>query len=150
MAGTDTRFDAAQFREAIQFAMSMGSPAETADQVTFRWNTKDDYASDEEDNTGRPWDWTSTPTADNSVDDVILTNVAVEYRSGLGDLTSKAIGQFDNPAAVVTVLDEDYASIVGADEVLLGQNTYVIDYVTQVGLFEVDVYQIHTTARDES
>lgn len=148
MAGTDARFNATQFREAIQFAMNMGAPTETADQVTFVWNVKDDYAS--EDNTGSPWDWTATPTQDNSVDNVTLTNVAVEYFSGLGDLNARAAGQFDNPTAVVTILDEDYTSVVGANEVLLGGNTYVINYVTQVGLFDVDVYQIHCTARDES
>lgn len=148
MAGSDSRFDAARFREAIQFAMSMGAPTETADQATFIWVTQDDF--EREDSSGAPWDWTATPTVDNSVPDVVELNVAVEYRAGLGDMTGRAAGQFDNPGAVITVLDEDYDSIVGADQVLLGGDTYVIDYVTQVALFEVDVYQIHCTARDES
>lgn len=148
MAGTNTGFSADAFRDAIHFAMTMGSPTSEVARATFVWKTKDDFAS--ADNTGSPWDWADTPTVDNSIENVTLTNVAVEYSPALGDLTARSAGQFDNPGATLTLLDEEYAQVVGADEVLLGGNTYVIDYVTQVALFEVDVYQIFCTARDES
>jgi len=148
MAGSNTGFSADAFRDAIQFAMSMGSPNDSVDKATFVWRTKDGFAS--ADNSGDPWDWSDTPVVDNSVENVTLDNVAVEFRSGLGDLTARAVGQFDNPGATLTLLDTDYAQVVGADEVILGGNTYVVDYVTQVALFDVDVYQVFCTARDES
>lgn len=148
MAGSNTGFSADAFRDAIHFAMSMGSPNDTVDKATFVWRTKDGFAS--ADNSGDPWDWSDVPVVDNSVENVTLDNVAVEFRSGLGDLTARAVGQFDNPGATLTLLDTDYAQVVGADEVILGGNTYVVDYVTQVALFDVDVYQVFCTARDES
>ena len=153
---TDPRasgFSAAAFKDAIRFAMNMGLPDDTAERITFRWTPASTFTTSSP--AGNPYDFTDTPTSTFSAADV-LVNAAVEFtsRASLGENT--AIGSFENPRLIVTLLDDEFDTIVDGDlglpdKVLVGGNTYNIDFVAPpVGLFSVTVYQIHCTAVDEA
>ena len=149
-------FSSARFRDAIKFAMKMGTPNPTPNRGTFRWNDVKTY--DVADGGGNPYDFTKVPLTTESWPDVQV-DMAVEFisRSTLSGRT--AIAEFDTPRAVLTILDEDWDLVLDTegtprpmpDVVLLGGNVYNIDYVApDIGLFDVNVYQIHCSAVDES
>ena len=148
---TDPRasgFDAAAFRDSIQFAMNMGLPQTASERVTFRWTPEKDYAI--EDPGGNPYDYTATPTSTNAPADVQV-DAAVEFVTRTTLSGGTPVGEFNTPRAVITLLDVDYAEVEGADQVLLGGNTYKVDFIAPpIGLFEVTIYQIHCSAMDES
>lgn len=147
MAGNDTGFDAAGFREGIRFAMTMGMPASTAEQGTFRWKRSATFAAD--DIAGDPYDWGATPTTSSQHADTIVPIAVEASAETLGG--TEGPGRFNTPKVVITILDEDYAQIVGAVEVEFAGNVYDIDFVSPpMGLFDVTIYQVHATARDES
>lgn len=152
MAGTNPSFDPAAFRDAIRFAMTMGTPNSTNDVATFRWNVLRTYGV--QDSAGNPFDWTETATTTNDPLDVQVP-VAIQFVSGVGTTTDTSMGQFDASRIVVTVLDEDYALLTQdgrfADLIVSGETTYKINFVEPpVGLFGVDVWSIHAQAEDES
>jgi hypothetical protein len=145
--GFGSGFNADTFRTNIKNTMRMGSPQSVPERVTFRWRTKKNYAG-KTDKKGKPFDLAAAATipADAKADIQIDCAVEIEDRNPAGT----PLGQFNTPKATITVLDEDYALIDGAHEVLIGENTYTINYTEPVGLFSVTVYTIHATARDES
>jgi hypothetical protein len=153
MAGTtDPRassFKADDFRSAIRFAMNMGLPEDSQEQATFRWTTKKTY--DAADPAGVPFDFTAKPSKTVSHEDVQVP-VSVQFVPQLtrGE-SGTPWGTIDSPKAILTILDEDYVEVVGADLVLLGKNTYTVDYVAPPeGLFDVTIYEIYCTAQDEN
>lgn len=126
----------------------MGLPGATADRATFRWTTQNTY--EKHDSSGSPWDFTSVPVVTTSHADVQVP-VAWQFQPSRTTSGTNVVAEFEAPVVIVTVLDEDYEQIIGADLVMMGQNTYEIQYVAPpVGLFEVTVYQIYCRARDES
>lgn len=150
MAGTDARFNAADFRTNIRFAMTMGLPNTTAERATFQWDTAKTFTKD--DTGGNPFDWTASPVTTVTYPDVLIP-VAVEIGGESDDNTN--VGTFDISRAVITVLDEDFELLtvndVFCNRVLLGDNAYEIKFVAPpLGLFDVTVYQIHCLALDES
>lgn len=150
MAGSDPRFDADAFRTNIRFAMTMGLPNTVAERATFRWTVVRTFAKD--DAAGNPYNWESTATTTVANPDVQV-ECAVEFGNGGTDNTN--VGTFDAGLVTITVLDEEFALLtvgnVMADKVLLGGNTYDIDFVgPPLGLFDVTVYQIYCKAPDES
>jgi hypothetical protein len=155
MAGTtDPRaadFDAGVFRDAIQFAMRMGAPNQTADKVTFRWKDKKTYTR--EDPNKKPYDWTSSPATDVTHQDVVIEEVAIELtQPRVGQVLGTPVGQFEQVRAVLTLLDVDFARIDGAtnppDVVLIDQSVYEIRFINSLALFDVDLYQITAVAVD--
>lgn len=143
-----TGFDATAFRAAVRATMVMGLPNATADKATFRWTTVETF--DVEDPAHNPYDWTDTPATSVAHADVQVP-VAVEFAARPAASLDTPVGQFDAARVEITVLDVDYVLIEGANEVLLGENTYDIDFVGPPGgLFGVDVYSIYATARDET
>lgn len=146
--GIPAGFDASAFRNAVKFAMQMGSPTSTPQKVTFQWRVLKEYAK--EDVIDRPYDWTSNPTSTTAHTDVVV-DCAVEFGRVAGNITERnPVGDFDSVRAIITVLDVDYVLIAGADYVSIGGDQYVIEYVQPMALFDVDVYQIHAVAVDES
>lgn len=145
--GFGSGFNPDTFRENIKNTMRMGSPQSVAERATFRWRAKKTYTG-KTDVKGKPYDLAAaaTPSVDNKPDVQIDCAIEIEDRNPNGT----PIGQFNTPKATLTVLDEDYALIEGAEEVLIGGNTYTINYTEPMGLFSVTVYTIHATARDES
>lgn len=146
-AGFGSGFNADKFREAIRATMTMGLPNSPSERATFRWTPVRTY--DRESPSKNPYTWTATPTSSDTHEDVQIP-VAVEMHSRVLPMDT-AVGHFDPVKVVLTVLDTDYVLIQGADIVLLGGNTYDVDFVAPPeGLFEVTVYSIWATARDES
>lgn len=141
-----TGFDAAAFRAAITSTMEMGLPVPAEERPTFRWKTEKTFEiADPE---GRPYDFGAAPTKQTSYEDVQVP-CSVQFINMKGD--GNAMGQIDQPRAVLTLLDEHFQRVEGADEVLLGGNTYKIDYVgPPMGLFDVTFYNMYVLAVDES
>lgn len=140
MAGSDTGFVAAEFREAIRFAMLMGSPNTTSLKATFRWHKAQTF--DPQDPARRPYHWNETVVTDTTHPDVVLDNVAVEYHPSRTN-TGTVVGSFVPLKADMTILDLDYALIDGADMVLLGDSTWTVVAMTMQALFDVDVYTLY-------
>jgi hypothetical protein len=145
--GFGSGFNADTFRTNIKNTMRMGSPQSIPDRVTFRWKTKKNFAT-KTDLKGKPYDLAATATIPEDAKPDVQVDCAVEIEDR--NASGTPIGQFNTPKATITVLDEDYALIEGAQEVLIGGNTYSINYTEPVGLFSVTVYTIHCTAKDES
>lgn len=143
MAGTDVGFDAAAFRTAIKTAMVMGSPNTVALKATFQWRKAQTFAT--QDPAGRPYNLTAPPVTDTTPSQVVLDEVAVEY--AVPDARGTTVGEIVPRTATVTLLDEQYAQVQGADFVLLSGRTFEITTVTALALFEVNVYQLHCQAR---
>lgn len=148
MAGTDPRFNAATFRTAIRNAMTMGLPGTTADRATFQWTSRSTYTRQDLDH--NPYSWVAPPVTTTSHADVLIP-VAWEFSARPTSSQQTDVGEFDATRVVITILDVDYALIVGADKVLLGGNAYEISFVAPpVGLFDVTVYTMYAVAEDES
>ena len=141
-------FDATKFRNAVRSAMEMGLPNTVSERATFRWNVERTFSYQDE--ATNPYDWTDTPVTEVTHADVLIP-VAVEFTARPAGTTDTPIGQFDTARAVVTILDTDYPDVAGADQVILGGNTYSIQFVAPpIGLFTVTVYQMYLEAVDES
>lgn len=147
MAGTSPDFDSALFRTQIRATMTMGLPGSVADRATFRWSADKTYSNQDSD--AKPWLWTES-----SVTDVVHADVQIPVAMELlrtVEQDGTSLGDFNIVKAILTILDVDYVSVVGADTVLLGQDEYNIDFVEPpIGLFDVTVYRIHLRAMDES
>lgn len=140
-------FSADLFRSGIRNAMMMGLPQNSEERVTFRWTVKRTYGV--ADSSGMPFNFSDAPATEETKADVQVP-AAVEFVGSTTD-SGTSIGAFQTPRAVITVLDVDYPQVEGADQVVLGGNTYQIDYVAPpLGLFDVSIYQIHCQAKDES
>jgi hypothetical protein len=140
-------FDADVFRTQIRNAMTMGLPESSEDRATFRWRTTKTFAR--ADRGGSPYDF-SEPAASVTAKPDVQVPVAVEFHTNSTVDRGTAMGRFDPTRAVITVLDEDYKQVEGANEVLLGGTSYDVQYVSPpMGLFSVTIYQIHVQSRDE-
>lgn len=143
-------FSASEFRDSIRFAMNMGLPENEAERCTFRWTTERTYAT--ADSGGNPYDFSAEPEETITRDDVLVP-AAVEFSGGAsgGSTNGTGVGTFFPARATITLLDEDYALVEGADQVVLGGNTYRVKYVgPPLGLFDVTVYQVFAQAVSES
>lgn len=141
-------FNADKFRAAIRSTMMMGLPNSVSERATFRWLPVREYPI--QDRAANPYDWTDTPSVETLRADVLVP-VAVEFAARPSGSQDTVIGQFDSSRAIVTILDVDYALVEGADQVILGGNTYIVQFVAPpVGLFDVTVYTIYLEAVDET
>jgi hypothetical protein len=148
MAGTNPAFSAAEFRANIQATMEMGLAVNTDERPTFRWKATSEFAHP--DTAGNPYDFTSTATSTDAPADVQIP-CAVEFISHQVSADGTVFGPFRTPRVVITILDTHFALVQGADEVILGGNTYQIMYVAPpIGLFDCTVYQVHAQAVSES
>lgn len=147
MAGSNSAFDPALFRDAIQATMNMGLPTNTTEQPTFHFPTVRSYpvgtALDED---GFPFDPTITATVTTPPSKRVAC--AVEFTPV--DSDELPVGTLRKTKAVLTLLDIDYTKIKNAHEVSLGKDRYIISYVQPpLGLFEVTVYQLTCYGKDE-
>lgn len=140
-------FNSAEVRDALKFAMKMGLPEAQNERLTFRWRSQKAFAR--HDPAGRPYQWGDTPTSDTTPADVKVDG-AVEFSDHSSADAGTPVTRFNTPRVVVTLLDVDYVQIETADEIILDDATYVIDYVAPpMGLFDMTVYQIYASAVDE-
>lgn len=148
MAGKNPNFNAKEFREAIHFAMEMGLPQDPSERITFRWTPDKTY--DDSDSGGNPWSWDVVPVVTDERADVQVP-AAVEFAARPAGSVDTALGQFDTSRVTVTLLDEEFEKIRGADLMVIDANIYDIAFVgPPIGLFDVTVYQLFGEARDES
>lgn len=130
--------------------MNMGLPPNVEDRATFRWKKQRTYTRP--DIKGIPYNLRDTPLTDTQHPDVqVPVAVAIPTRSTISLVETPSGEINDDVRVVITVLDTYYSQVVGASEVLLGGNTYDIDYWgPPIGLFDVEVYQVFLVSRDES
>lgn len=157
MAGSDTRFNAAKFRNGIRFAMQMGFPEDTSKQFTWHWTTKRTYLKP--DSGGFPLEFKQSQI-DTQVDvDDLVVDVAVSYTqtTSASRIGGTELGVFDVASITATLLDTDYATLLDhGDDVLPDQatvdgNLYIVqNWRPPVGLFEVTIYQANLQAVDET
>jgi hypothetical protein len=148
MAGSNPAFDPARFRQAIRDTMTMALPTATSERITFRWTTGTTYSN--VDPGGTPYDATASPSASEAHADVQIP-AAVEFSARPAGSLDTPMGEFDTSRCVVTVMDTDYPSIQGADQVVFDGSTYDVQFVAPpIGLFEVTIYQLYCVARDEA
>lgn len=142
-------FDANFFRTQIRETMVMGLPS-VSERATFVWPEEKTYAV-ATDPKGRPYDLGAAPTATTTHPDLQVP-VAVEFTGGSVTRTAYTqAGEEDAVRVIITALDVDYVLIKDYPHVLLGENTYKIDYwAPPVALFSVSVYQAYCSAMDES
>lgn len=154
MAGTGAGvgFNASTFRNAVKFAMEMGTPPDSTKGITFRWSVLSAYPID--DPATRPYDWTGTASSVVTVTDLQVL-CAVEFHAA-GSPTENAVGTFNETTLILTLLDEQYDQVLAhgdgrfPDLVEADEDTYVVRYVPPPnGLFDVTVWQIHCVARSE-
>lgn len=154
MAGSDSRFDASAFRDAIHFAMEMGRPDITNEYGEFRWKTERTFSAGA-DSSGSPLDWSASPTTEQELDPVTVP-VALEFVSKGGDTQDTRLGQFDVSRCIVTLMDEDYDALLVYDSVLPTQVVFdeaIYDiqfWAPPMALFDVNIYQAHCQAVDEA
>lgn len=145
--GFGSAFDEDKFRTAIRNTMLMGMPQTVSERVVFRWTDNNTY--DHTDAEGRPLNWYSSPVSTSSHPDVEIP-VALDFAPNRSQAGSTVVGSFDNPKAVLTVLDVDYDLVKGADKVIIDDSTYDVEYVgPPEGLFGVTVYSVYIRANDE-
>lgn len=155
MAGSDSRFNAASFRENIKFAMRMGLPDDEDQRITFHWVPSRTFS--QADSAGQPLEWDDTPATEDAPDD-FQCDCAIEFASAsaINTTAGTGVGEFDVTRGVVTILDSDWEDVLAnggrvPDEVTMDGNRYVIKFVSPpFGLFEVTIYQINIEALDES
>lgn len=141
-------FDATAFRTAIKNTMMMGLPNAVEKRATFRWKTKKTF--DKHDSGGNPYNFESQPLTVTAKDDVQIP-VAVEFVDSQALTVANPAGQIESPKIKVTVLDDEFPSVQGADLIVLDGASYEINFVEPPqGLFTVTIYIIHATAFDES
>ncbi len=150
MAGSYPGFNATQFREAILFAMNMGTPTETEQRAMFYWTPRKEFPVSDGD---APFDWTDTPSSTIAPDPVEIP-CAIEY--GASSSQGTPLGTIDPATGEITVLDQHYPSLfddddVRADLVVIDGATYVIEYEKPpIGLFDATVHQFVIQAQDEA
>lgn len=153
----ENSFSAARFRDAIDFAMSMGIPQDESHRVTFVWKGTKAYT--DADTRRSPYDWTDTPSATTTATDVPLSlavPAAVEFYDAKSASGESAMGDFDIGRVRITMLDTSYAQLVDdvlglPDECSIDGATYTVDYwMPPMGLFDVTIHTCFAAALDES
>lgn len=140
-------FNSGQFREIIRSTMQMGLPNTVRERPTFVWDAITVH-SGPTNAAGKPFDFNAPPVSVNRKEPLEV-DCAVEHVDRMPDGTP--LGQFENPRAVIYIMDEDFPLIEGATGVLLGGNLYKINYVAPpLGLFDFTLYAVHCQAEDES
>src|SRR4051812_35164636 len=112
MVGSNPAFPAADFRAGIRLAAKMAFPNAVEVQPTFHWDQTQTVTNASV--SGRPWrfDGTVTPDPDTAIADLVVeTVVAVVDKMEPGE-ESASMGVFRPSRMTLTILDEEYASIV--------------------------------------
>lgn len=135
-------FPAAEFRAGVLLAMTMGTPGQVEDRLTFRWAPLNTFTA--VDDAGQPFDWTETPVTET---DIAALQLTVAVQKGIFSATEQALGQFEDTHITVVILDDQWAQLMAhsgdrlPDDVAYNQQRYVLESNKPevLGLFDVDV-----------
>jgi hypothetical protein len=154
--GIAVDFDGDGFRAAIRFAMQMGTIPDPARRPKFILKsgitptyTKNGspVTSPRLDRDGKPLD--PNVRVVTGADREVEVDCAVEVTRA--DAEEGPVGNFRPTKVVDTLLDEQYALVVGARELIYNADRYVFGYEPESnGLFDVGVYTMIFYPRDES
>lgn len=156
MAGSDSRFNADQFRSAIRFAMQMGFPEDEDKRITWQWDLLRQFVS--QDSTGSPWEFKASEVVSEAPVTDLIVNCAVRFHpAGRNSTDGSPLGVLDVASATVTLLDEEFDELVAhgggrfPNKAQLDEATYEVQYIAPpYGLFEVTVYDVILAAIDEA
>lgn len=147
MAGSNSGFDAAGFREGISFAMAMGAAISAEERLTFHFPQQVTNASAADGNKV-PFDPSQSPTR-TPARPPVQVDCAVDYYDLEGQPT--AFGIVAPSRLTVTVLDEEYQQIEGCAYVVAHGDRYNYRRTEPPGgLFDVGLYVLHFTAENET
>ena len=145
--GITTSFDADTFRNAIKFAMQMGAAPIVALRPTFLFKSAGTtytkggvaVANPRLDRDGKP--------LDPDIATVIVADRGVQVDCAIeiarADAEEIPVGNFRPTKAVITVLDDEYALIKGAREMLYDGDRYLYGYEPEaLGMFDVGVFTL--------
>lgn len=157
MAGTDSRFDATKFRNAIKFAMQMGFPDETTKQITWHWTPIRTFLHADSGGLPLKWDAANVVTETDVADMIVDCAVKFAESGNTTRVGGTGLGIMDLASATVTLLDVDYDALlvhgdgVFPNQAVLDENVYVVQIVAPpYGLFDVTVWDVYLQAIDES
>lgn len=146
MAGSSSEFNSAEFREAIQFAMTMGAAVDVGERATFHFPSQLVY-NGAADGADVPFDPQATVTR--NTPPPVQVNCAIDYFDADNQATS--FGLLAPTRLAITLLDEDYEKVEGCSYVVVHGDRY--DYrrtEPPSGLFDVGVYTMHFVAQNET
>ena len=155
--GITASFDADAFNRAILFAMQMGKPNDVTRQAVFvkksegrtYWlgDVQQDTATIRLDRDGRPFN--ADIRIEQTPDQDIAVDCAIEVVEANAD--EVPVGNFRPTKAVVTLLDAQYAQVMGCRELRYNADTYVYGYEPEAdGLFDAGIHTMIFYALDES
>lgn len=156
MAGSDSRFSASKFRDAIHFAMQMGFPEDSSERLTWKWITQREFHK--EDSGGLPYEWKASQVVSETVVSDLSVKCAIKFtatQSG-SRVAGTALGVMDVASAVVTLLDTEYDLLLAhggrlPDQAEIDGALYEVQFVAPpTGLFDVTVYDVYIQAVDEA
>lgn len=149
MAGRGPGFNGADFRKQIRFVMGMGAPVVPSHQATFIFANQLVYNAGDEgdyDATGVPFDPSIPVTRVTPPTKVVPC--AVEYFDAEGVITD--FGMVSPSRAVITLLDDDYAQVVGCVAVMLMGERFAYDKTEfPSALFDVGLYSMIFQAEND-
>jgi hypothetical protein len=140
-------FDANAVRAGLRLAMQVGLPVMTADQPTFFMPTTvtadGAHALDQQ---GTPFNAAYRPTRVQPAG--IQVPCGIDYKDAAGNLV--AMGSVSSTGMVLTLLDEDYATVKGFAYCVVAGIRYNYQRVDRPqGLVSVGIYTVHVLADDE-
>ena len=156
MAGTNPNFNAAEVRDALHFAMEMGSPNRQVDKATFYFKQaavwKDSAGNVIEnprlDQDGNPF-WSDLTLTYEGRDPEVVDRVAVDF--SIARPEELEVGTFRPTRIEVTILDLEWDKVREAIEIsVVGGDRYYISYEKPVvALFDMDVHVLVCYALDK-
>ena len=154
--GISAAFDGTGFRQAIRFAMQMGTNPDAdrrpkfvrrSGQVTYWLDGVELTTAPRMDRDGKPLN----PDIEvrRPADQLLEVDCAIEVVKA--DAEELPVGNFRPTKILVTLLDEQYALVEGCREMVYNGDRYVFGYEPESnGLFDVGVYTLIFYAKDES
>lgn len=151
---TDARasgFDAAAFRDAIEFTMSMAAPNAKAERLKFVIAAENTFSTaDKTDPTGTPYDLTAKVEVVTEQQKEIEVPVAMEFESRSSQGRDTSLGYMQPSHAEVYILDTHYEKVKDADYALINGYRYdILNWNPPMGLFEVTIYSCLLEAQDQ-
>lgn len=133
-------FDGDVVRSALRNTMQLAAP------VKFRW--KSDRQFEKASPAGNPYNWTADPVETVDHEDVEIP-VAMEVTGGQQNDSYNEIGAFNPRSVTLYVLDVDYVSVDGANQVVIDDQVYDIKFhAPHLELVDVKLEVLHCQAED--